>query len=254
MAGSSAEPPSASFGPDRFGLGLLGLGRCRRSIRRDADRRTRRNRRQHRAVRRQRRAEHRRAVHQRQATTTSAGRATATWRSPQPTPAARRHVRAAPEPQLHQATVGCRSAGDRPWRRLSEPGSVALHVDGHLDAGQVRRRAGNRLDRPLARWTTGRDSGSHGRDHRLVGSAAPARCCPPRRCRAAERLGHVRHRNRAVGHPHVQRAARYGRQLGRGGRGTTCIASVCDDANSISPKTSPRSTRRSRQATTSCRR
>ena len=48
-------------------------------------------------------------------------------------PAARRHVRAAPEPRLHQATVGCRSGGDRPRRRLPQPRPVALHVDGDLD-------------------------------------------------------------------------------------------------------------------------
>ncbi len=56
--------------------------------------------------------------------------------------ATRRHVRAAPEPDLHQVAVGRRPAGHRPRRRLSEPGSVALHVDGDLDERQLRCRSG----------------------------------------------------------------------------------------------------------------
>ena len=91
--------------------------------------------------------------------------------------------------------------------------------------GQVRRRCGrHRLDRPLARRPTGGDRRPHGRDHRLVGAAAPARRCPPRRRRA-------RRTARACSAPgpmpsdaaHVQRPARRCRRARPDGvRGTTC--------------------------------
>ena len=109
---------------------------------------------------------------------------------------------------------------------LSHFTSMAIWMAAH-----VRRRcAGHRLDRPLARWSTGGHSRPDGRDDWFFRASPPAGCGAPRRRSAAARSKHVRHRDRSGRRSHVQRPAGRCRRAPAGrGPWHDMFASVVED-------------------------
>ena len=101
---------------------------------------------------------------------------------------------------------------------LSHFTSMAIWMNGNFGVGAGQ----HRLDRPLARWSTGGDCRPDGGDDRLFGAAAPARRSAPGRRGARERRRHVRDGHRSVRSADVQRASCVvGEPAGRAS-GTTC--------------------------------
>ena len=179
-------------------------------------------------------------------TTTCAGRATATWRSPP-----RRLLPLDGTFGLHPSLTYTKRLWDAGQLAIvhgvgyPEPRPVALHVDGDLDERPVRRRrAGTGW---VGRWLDGQPAATADLMAATIGSSVPLHLLGAvHRARGGtgERLGHVRNGRRSGGDPHVQRppCAVVGSSAGRGqwhDMFATVLKTQLDLAKDVAPVYSP---------------